>query len=433
VPPYPGVHSLDFSLEARYLSTQTGIANWSCMATRGNGWGDYSLRDPAAFVHEAAVLLAGGGRPYLADDSYPSGNPDAAVYQVYRDVNRRTEELEPLLKGCVPVKDLAILLSADSIWSNLPLVPTREWMSGPSSPPVAGAHKVLVEEHTQFGILNRDGLVETLVDYKALVIPEQCILSEPECAAVRRFVSEGGALIATGDTGTRDVHNRMQSDFSLADVLGIRYLGRADVRRAFLRARSGIAPSGIPSMDVQVRGGYARIEATTAKTLMDLVPATGPKLSPADEPQGPGVTLNRFGKGQAIYCAAPLFGAYHQDGASVLRKLAAWMLQQVHPPEARSIVVENAPLNVEVSYNFRGQDRLVHLVNFSGDKRMEGAQRLQDFSTVHGIRVRFQCAARPKRVVLAPETQPVAYQWTEGWARFEARPLVIHSAYMIEC
>ena len=40
VPPYPGTLSLDLSLEARYLSSQTGISNWSCMATRGNGWGD---------------------------------------------------------------------------------------------------------------------------------------------------------------------------------------------------------------------------------------------------------------------------------------------------------------------------------------------------------------------------------------------------------
>ena len=75
-PPYPGTLSLDFSLEARYLSSQSGIANWSCMATRGNGWGDYSLRDASTFQHEAAVLLASGGRPYFGDDSYPSGNPD---------------------------------------------------------------------------------------------------------------------------------------------------------------------------------------------------------------------------------------------------------------------------------------------------------------------------------------------------------------------
>ena len=87
------------------------------MTTRGNGWGDFSLRDPAAFRHEAAVLLASGGRPYFGDDSYPSGNPDPAVYKVLGEVNRRTAELEPFVRGCVPVKETAVLLSADSMWA----------------------------------------------------------------------------------------------------------------------------------------------------------------------------------------------------------------------------------------------------------------------------------------------------------------------------
>jgi hypothetical protein len=433
VPPYPGVHSLDFSLEARYLSTQTGIANWSCMATRGNGWGDYSLRDPAAFRHEAAVLLAGGGRPYLADDSYPSGNPEPAVYRVYGDVNRRTRQLVRILKGSVPVRDVAVLLSADSIWSGLPLTPTREWMSGPSSPPVAGTHKALVEDHVQFGILNSDTLVESLGEYKALIIPEQCILSERECTAIRRFVNDGGSLIATYDSGTRDARNQVLSDFALADLLGIRHVGRVESRRSFLRARPEMGENDLPRMDLQIRGGYFRIEPASAKPLMDLVPATGSKMVPADAPQGPGVTLNRYGKGQAIYCAAPLFGAYHQDGTSVLRKLASWMLALVHPVQARTIVLEDAPLNLEISYHSRGRDRLVHLVNFTGDKRLDGAQRVRDFIPVRGIRVRLQSATRPKRVLLAPEERTIAFEWKDGWVRFEAQPLVVHSAYMVEC
>jgi hypothetical protein len=431
VPPYPGVLSLDFSLEARYLSTQPGIANWSCMATRGNGWGDYSLRDPAAYQHESAVLLASGGRPYFGDDSYPSGNPDPAVYRVYGDVNRRTAELEPFVKGSVPVKDTAVLLSADSMWSHLPLAPPREWMGTPSSAPVAGAHKALVEEHVQFGILNSDGLVESLAGYQALVLPEQSILGVRECDAIRRFVQAGGALIATGDTGTRDGNNQPLTDFAFADVLGVRYFGRAESRRGYLRAGPELGEFGIPRMDVQVNGAYSRIQTTTAKTLLDAVAPAGPKQAPSEKPEGPGVTLNQFGKGKAIYCALPLFNAYQQDGTPVFRKLAAWMLHLVHPAAARTIVVENAPLNVEVVYNSRGPDRFVHLLNFSGDRRV-GNQRIQDVIPAHGIQVRIRCAARPKSVLLVPEKKTIAFEWKDGWAGFQAQPLLVHGAYMIE-
>jgi hypothetical protein len=221
------------------------------MATRGNGWGDYSLRDPVEYRHEAAVLLASGGRPYFGDDSYPSGNPDRAVYQVYGDVNRRTAELEPFVKGRAPVRDIPVMLSADSIWSKLPLVPPRDWMGRPSCPAVAGAHKALIEEHAQFAILNSDTLVETLKDYAALVIPEQSILNQKECDAIRRFVHNGGALLATGDTGTRDVDNKPLGSFSLADVFGIRYIRSVNARRTYLRVPDA-------RMDVQVGGAIRK-------------------------------------------------------------------------------------------------------------------------------------------------------------------------------
>jgi len=431
VPPYPGTLSFDLSLEARYLSAQPGIANWSCMATRGNGWGDYSLRDPSSFRHEAAVLLASGGRPYFGDDSYPSGNPDPAVYKVYGEVNRRTAELEPFVRGAVPVKETAVLLSADSMWATLPFNPPREWMGGPSSPAVAGAHKVLVEEHAPFSILNSDGLVESLEEYKLLVLPEQWILSARECDAIRRFVQAGGCLIATGDTGTRSDKNQPLPNFSLADVLGVRLLGRADTRRVYLRMRGIIDEASIPSMDVQVSGGYLRVEATTAKTLLELVPPSGPKQAPGGLPDGWGVTINQFGKGKALYCAARLFAAYQQDGTPVLRKLAAWMLHMTHPPAARAVVLENAPLNIEMTLNTRGSDRFVHLINFTGDKRA-GAQRIEDFAAVPGIRVGVRCRTRPRRVQLVPEMKAVAVEWKDGRAWFQAQPLVLHDVYKME-
>lgn len=366
-------------------------------------------------------MLASGGRAYFGDDSYPSGNPEPAVYKTYGEVNARTSALEPFVRGAKPVREIAVLLSADSIWSSLPLNPPREWMSNPSSPGVAGAHKALVEEHAQFSILNSETLVDTLDEYQALILPEQCILSTKECDAIRRFVTAGGGLIAAGDTGTRDTSNQPLHDFALADVFGVRRLGRVDVRRSFLRRE----------MDIQVNGPYQRIAVDTATALVDLVPP-GTRQAPAERPEGPAITINQFGKGQAMYCAAPLFTAYHQDGTPVLRKLALWMLERVLPHEKRQIRLENAPLSVEMTFNQRGNERFVHLLNFTGDRRIGGSPRLQDFSTVEGITVRLRAVAAPKRILLVPERKAVAFEWKAGWTGFQALPLHIHSAYLIE-
>lgn len=233
------------------------------------------------------------------------------MYKIYGGVNRRTEAMEPFVKGRAPVKDIAVLLSADSIWSKQPLVPPRDWIDQPSSPAVAGAHKVLIEEHVQFSILNSDTLIETLKDYKALVLPEQSILSPKECEAIRRFVDKGGAPAVTGETGIRDTDNKPLGDFSLADVLGIRYVRSISACRTFLRTM----------MDVQIGGGYTQIETTSARTLIELVPASGPKHAPGGKAEGPGVTINQFGQGKAIYAAPALFEAYSK---TTRRCSASW-------------------------------------------------------------------------------------------------------------
>ena len=117
--------------------------------------------------------------------------------------------------------------------------------------------------------------------------------------------------------------------------------------------------------------------------------------------------------------ALPLFAAYQQEGTGSLRRLASWILGTLHPASARTIVLENAPLNVEVVLQARGRDRIVHLLTYTADKRI-------DLGAVHGIRVGVRCATKPKRV------QPGSFEYKEGWAWFDAQPLKLHAVYVLE-
>src|SRR5262249_32969498 len=153
---------------------------------------------------------------------------------------------------------------------------------------------------------------------------------------------------------------------------------------------------------------------------------------PAVEPEGPVITINRFGKGIAIYCVPPIFTAYQQDGTPGRRCLIAWMLDQVYPAALRSIVLENAPSHVELTYQSRGHDRFVHLVNFGEGRGMSGPQRARNFRAVHDIRVRACCTARPRKISLMPERYNMNFEWRNGSLAFTARPLQIQSVYMIE-
>jgi hypothetical protein len=136
-------------------------------------------------------------------------------------------------------------------------------------------------------------------------------------------------------------------------------------------------------------------------------------------------------RGSGNSFAASLFEAYFQEDTPVLRKLIAWMLELVHPAAVRSILLENAPLNVEITCNSRGRDTFVHLLNYGGDKRMGGAPRVDAFASVHGIRVGVECASRARQVLLVPENKPIAFEWRNRRAWFSEQPLTVASVYWI--
>ena len=436
--PQQGVYAWSFSFEARYLATLADAVpdlTWSCMNVASLDWVDYELRETDAIVQECAILLAGGGRTYLSYNPYPSGNPAPALLAAFAAANARTRELEPVVEGCRPVKDVAALISADSAWSRAPVIPHVSWTPSPAYHPVAGAHKALVEGHVQLLMPNSEVCVETLGQYGALVLAEQAILSEREVAAIREFVDDGGALVATGETGTRDTDNEPLADFALADVLGVRYRESVATANCYLRVTGREEADGIPAMDTPVAGPYARVETTTAATVLELVPPyeairTGTP-PPAVTAEGPGVTVNAYGKGQALYCAGDLFGAYFRQGTPVLRKLALWMLGSVYPVTARSIALEGAPTCVEVFYNERGAERFVHLINHASDKREGGVAQTQDFVAVHGIRVRLRLDDTPVSVTRVPSGEDVEVEYGDGWISFEAAPVAIHEVYQV--
>jgi len=104
----------------------------------------------------------------------------------------------------------------------------------------------------------------------------------------------------------------------------------------------------------------------------------------------------------------------------------------VYPASSRSISLENAPINTEVFYKIHGTNHIIHLVNFTGDRRMAGPQRVQDAIEVHGLRVRLRVPARPQRVVSALENTSMAFEWQDSSLTFEAPPFAAHGVWLIE-
>lgn len=114
------------------------------------------------------------------------------------------------LRHTEPVADAAVLRSFAS----------TEFNPAESNFETVLAEQALIQHKIPFGILF-DGRIDDLGKYKVLVLADQDALSDTQITRIRRFVSEGGGLVATWNTSMLDEWRRRRPKFGLADVFGI--------------------------------------------------------------------------------------------------------------------------------------------------------------------------------------------------------------------
>ncbi len=77
----------------------------------------------------------------------------------------------------------------------------------------------LIQSHIPFDIIFDQHLnAEDLAKYKVLILPNQEALSDAQLEIIRKFVDQGGGLVATEHTSLYTETRRRRSDFGLADL-----------------------------------------------------------------------------------------------------------------------------------------------------------------------------------------------------------------------
>jgi hypothetical protein len=168
--------------------------------------------------------------------------------------------------------------------------------------------------------------------FETLVLPEVEVLTDAQTEMIRKWVQAGGTLVASGACGLTDERGKAKSNFPLADVLGVDFVSEErkymyDYEGKFKKGFIGIylQSSGHPlakflaESTVGAAGTFSYLKRTTAEEVMEyklpfmvihpeeqLFYSEGPP-PPGKESGGPGVTYNKFGKGQAVYIGVPIF------------------------------------------------------------------------------------------------------------------------------
>ena len=457
--PWGGNHELILSREGRYHAT-SGLP-FDFMNERFHKWGEWQLRSTTDFELEFATILAVGGRCFFADQPYPDGTLEPAVYTELRRAHDFVAGRESFVAGAEMVPDVAILASAPSQIFG-PLGSGRNpgrVIHGPVGVDhaarrpdrVDGAHLVLNELGIHTLLYDEPTLRKHVSQQTAVVVPEQCLLEDATIDALEAYVEDGGSLLVTGRSGWWDEANRRRQHSRLFDLLGLRITGVHPSPVNYIRPAAAFRQEAtLPDLPLQCWGAAVAVEPAAATVLADLV---GPHPSvwrdgvqdevhwqhyttvgacpPGRDSVGPAITVCERGQGRAFYVAVDPFAAYRHEGHHLARLFIARLMDLVAPVERRRISALK-PLHVELSLQQQDGRLIAHLVNYTGQKRVGNLAHVEEVVPVRDVVVRVRTERSPKQVVLQPGDAALTWEYADGATTVRVPELHLHAMLVFE-
>jgi hypothetical protein len=366
-------------------------------------WGDFnSLKNPAALEYECFTMLAEGARCSVGDQLHPTGELDAATYDLIGGVYRSVEEKEPWCAGAESVAEIAIL-TPEATGRNDARVDSA----------AAGALRMLHEGHYLCDMV--DGQTDWS-RYALLLMPDKLRLDATLREKTRAFLAGGGALILSHESGlTEDGQTYALEEF------GVEACGPAEYAPDFIAPRAALA-EGVPSTQhVLYERGLNLRPTATAEVLADLwhpyfertwqhfcshrhTPAAGPS-------EWPGVVQH----GRVITFAHPVFGMYTRDGARVCRQLVLNAVARLLP---RPLLRTDAPTTARLTLARQPAEnrRVLHVLHYLPQRRHTGFDTLEDVIPLPNVTVGVRGDV-PKTAYLAPSREALAVTAADGYAQ----------------
>ncbi len=352
----PRNNYLSHSFSARYVRTLDRPTQ--VMSVRFyQGWGDLTLKPAAQMTSEFAAMIGNGVAATSGDQVNVDGTLQPAVYDMFSQAFGFVQGREELLRTASSVKDACILAP----------VPAHDRIAPASvGPAVKGAHKMLVESHIQFDIVNSQH-IETLADYSTIVLPEPCEYDDTVFTALDEWVRNGGTLIACGASLVKN------GRFLLEEVFGLEYLEPSVFSVSHFKPHPCVQGE-TDDLVLQCRTSAQKVIPTTAESIADYIYPQGESIPdrafrnqlaapPSDEASHyPFATRNSCGSGSAIYIAGSIFSAYWTYNHHWLRQFFDAVYRAAVPQPLYRL---DAPGTVEANMmKTAGGDLLLNVIDY---------------------------------------------------------------------
>jgi hypothetical protein len=382
-------------------------------------------------LHSAALMLI--------DGINPDGTLNQPTYDFIAKVNAQHAPYEPFLGGDL-LADVAIYYDKESMYNPAekgvhvsrlePVVTSGDLIAGVGDcshrDALMGVARFLREDHIPFGVVTNANL-QQLSNYRAVVLPNVLEMTAEQAGHFREFVEDGGVLYVSG-ASSLDRFNARGPRFLLEEVLGVRYKGILGTKVTFLspkdeQVRKTVWPQRHLSFDgpMILAEALPGSEVLATVTLPFVAPEVGhvigsrfadahsshPALTAGADPA---VVVHAFGRGKAVWLAAPI-----ESGAGpVNAKLVLSLLRRVLPGPYRFEVETHPAVEMTLFHQAEKRRLLGGLLNM--------AQQLPPIAVGATVRVQVPASRQVTGVLRLPERKAMQFEKIGPYVQFRLEP-----------
>ena len=375
-------------------------------------------------------IFANSGSPLFAR-YYPDRVDPGAWEHVY-NCFREFQASEEYLYHRESVKYAAILYSQSSLdrFDHLKDKPAHLGC-------LKGLSKALLQEHLLFDIITEADL-GGLGEYRVLVLPNTSCLTSEAKAQIRRFVAQGGGVVASYEAGIYDESGRRLPADDFAGLFGLAYspeppqFAGFDVYMRLAEAHE--LPVKLPAGKLIPTGGIQLgVVPESAQVVATTLGGAAVHYGPLGEETGsPAVLLSQpEGQGRCVYFSLPIGNRYLEFGVSAHRELIAAAVRWAAGEES-PIMLENASKELALTAYLQEVEKryVIHLVASVRDEELRSIIEVNEFSDVRLV------LSRKGKIIhkVASLNQPCEIIWrtTDGKLVIEIPRVHISDIILVE-
>ncbi len=424
------------------------------MTSRTEGLNDFETTKPLETlqvetffptIHSSACLLI--------DALKPEGTLNHQAYEYMGQANAPHNAYEPFLGGDL-LADVAIYYDKGSMFDpaenglRVAEAASLEIFGGPGKdafeapfrkdPPhmkaVLGATRILREAHIPFGVVTNVTL-DQLRNFRAVMLPCVFALTPEQANEFRNFVKEGGVLYASGPSPLDQLE---EVGARLEDVLGVRYLRPMGSVTTYLTPTDSELQKIVwPQQNITFPGRAIQAQATPGAAVLATVTlpypgsesgyAIGTRFTqiwsnpPADVPgSDPGIVINSYGKGKAIWVAAPI----ESRTEAVYAHLVSGLIRRYLPGPYQFEVDTHPAVEMTLFHQPEKHRMLVGLLNAQ-------AQTPQ-IPVPATVRVHLPAGRQARRIRFLPEQKEMPFEKEGPYVRFNVLPFKVVAMALVE-